>query len=173
MMRGTFANTRLGNKLVGEGQTGPWTIHHPTGDKLPVFDACMRYKDAGVATIVLAGKEYGSGSSRDWAAKGPFLQGIKVVVAESYERIHRSNLVGMGIVPLQFKDGESATTLGLTGKETFQFDIPADLKPGQDITVTADGKSFQTTLRIDTAVEVKFFEHGGILNYVLRGKLQA
>eukprot|EP00672_Neobodo_designis_P028023 CAMPEP_0174832676 /NCGR_PEP_ID=MMETSP1114-20130205/3795_1 /TAXON_ID=312471 /ORGANISM="Neobodo designis, Strain CCAP 1951/1" /LENGTH=895 /DNA_ID=CAMNT_0016066539 /DNA_START=36 /DNA_END=2723 /DNA_ORIENTATION=- len=173
MMRGTFANTRLGNKLVGEGQTGPWTIHHPTGDKLPVFDACMRYKEAGTPTIVLAGKEYGSGSSRDWAAKGPFLQGIKVVVAESYERIHRSNLVGMGIIPLQFKDGASAASLGLTGKETFQFDIPAELTPGQDITVTADGKSFTTTLRIDTAVEVKFFEHGGILNYVLRGKLQA
>ena len=173
MTRGTFANVRLGNKIVGEGQTGPYTIHHPTGEKLPIFDAAMKYKEAGIPTVVLAGKEYGSGSSRDWAAKGPYLQGIKCVIAESYERIHRSNLVGMGIMPLQFKDGESAATLGLKGTETFQFDIPAELTPGQDIVVTADGKQFKTTLRIDTAVEVKFFEHGGILNYVLRGKLQA
>ena len=173
MTRGTFANVRLGNKIVGEGQTGPYTIHHPTGEKLPIFDAAMKYKEAGIPTVVLAGKEYGSGSSRDWAAKGPYLQGIKSVIAESYERIHRSNLVGMGIMPLQFKDGESAASLGLKGTETFQFDIPAELTPGQDIVVTADGKKFTTTLRIDTAVEVKFFEHGGILNYVLRGKLQA
>jgi len=174
MERGTFANTRLGNKLVGDGQTGPVTIHHPSGEKLPIFDAAMKYKAAGIPTVVLAGKEYGSGSSRDWAAKGPFLQGIKVVIAESFERIHRSNLVGMGIVPLQFNAGESGPSLGLTGTERFSFDFSGDLVPGQKITVKCNnGKSFDTILRIDTAVELKFFAHGGILNYVLRGKLNA
>jgi aconitate hydratase len=171
MTRGTFANVRLGNKIVGEGQTGPYTIFFPTGEKLPIFDAAAKYQEVGTPTVVLAGKEYGSGSSRDWAAKGPYLQGIKVVVAESYERIHRSNLVGMGILPLQFKEGETPASLGLTGKETFNFKLPSELVPGQDIEVTADGKTFKTTLRIDTAVEVKFFEHGGILNFVLRSKL--
>eukprot|EP01084_Bolivina_argentea_P318992 553310_1 len=173
MVRGTFANVRLPNKLVGKGTTGPKTIHYPTGETMAIFDAAMKYKEAGTPTIILAGKEYGSGSSRDWAAKGPFLQGIKVVIAESYERIHRSNLVGMGLVPLQFKDGANADSLGLTGEETFDFDFSGDLKPGQDIVVKADGKEITCTLRIDTAVELKFFENGGILNYVLRNKATA
>jgi len=173
MVRGTFANVRLPNKLVGKGTTGPKTIHYPTGEVMPIFDAAMKYKEAGTPTIVLAGKEYGSGSSRDWAAKGPYLQGIKVVIAESFERIHRSNLVGMGIVPLQFKDGANADSLGLTGEETFDFDFSGDLKPGQDVTVKANGKDITCTLRIDTAVELKFFENGGILNYVLRNKATA
>lgn len=173
MVRGTFANTRLGNKIVGEGQTGPYTIHFPTGQKMAIFDAAMEYQKAGTPLVILAGKEYGSGSSRDWAAKGPYLQGVKCVIAESFERIHRSNLVGMGIVPLQFKAGETAQSLGLTGKETFNFDFSGDLKPGQDVTVqVSGGKTITCTLRIDTLVEVKFFENGGILNYVLREKLQ-
>ncbi|EPY23614.1 aconitate hydratase 1 [Strigomonas culicis] len=175
MVRGTFANTRLGNKLVGEGQTGPFTIYHPTGEKMYIFDAAMKYRQANVPTIILAGKEYGSGSSRDWAAKGPFLQGVKCVVAESFERIHRSNLVGMGIVPLQFKDGASPQSLGLTGKEKFSIDFgKGELRPRQDITVQCDnGKSFVATLRIDTEMEVKYVENGGILNYVLRSKIGA
>ncbi|GET87760.1 aconitase, putative [Leishmania tarentolae] len=173
MVRGTFANTRLGNRLVGEGQTGPYTLYHPTSEKMFIFDAAMKYKAAGVPTIILAGKEYGSGSSRDWAAKGPFLQGVKVVIAESFERIHRSNLVGMNVIPLQFKDGESANSLGLTGKERFSMDFSGELHPRQDIVVKCDnGKTFTTTLRIDTEVEVKYVENGGILNYVLRNKIQ-
>lgn len=173
MVRGTFANTRLGNRLVGDGQTGPYTLYHPTGEKMFIFDAAMKYKEAGVATVILAGKEYGSGSSRDWAAKGPFLQGVKAVIAESFERIHRSNLVGMGVIPLQFKDGENATSLGLTGKEHFSMSFSGELRPCQDIVVKCDnGKTFTTRLRIDTEVEVKYVENGGILNYVLRTKIQ-
>eukprot|EP00331_Platyophrya_macrostoma_P025047 CAMPEP_0176449456 /NCGR_PEP_ID=MMETSP0127-20121128/26478_1 /TAXON_ID=938130 /ORGANISM="Platyophrya macrostoma, Strain WH" /LENGTH=896 /DNA_ID=CAMNT_0017836777 /DNA_START=46 /DNA_END=2733 /DNA_ORIENTATION=+ len=173
MVRGTFANTRLGNKIVGEGQTGPYTIHFPTGKKLSIFDAAMEYQKAGTPLVILAGKEYGSGSSRDWAAKGPYLQGVKVVIAESFERIHRSNLVGMGIVPLQFKAGENVHSLGLTGKETFNFNFSGELKPGQEVSVDiGGGKKITCILRIDTLVEVKFFENGGILNYVLREKLQ-
>ncbi|KAK7198558.1 aconitase [Novymonas esmeraldas] len=173
MVRGTFANTRLGNRLVGEGQTGPYTVYHPTNEKMFIFDAAMKYKAAGVPTVILAGKEYGSGSSRDWAAKGPFLQGVKAVIAESFERIHRSNLVGMGIIPLQFKDGENATSLGLTGKEHFSMDFSGELRPRQDITVRCDnGKTFTAMLRIDTEMEVKYVENGGILNYVLRTKIE-
>ncbi|KAL7705783.1 aconitase [Lotmaria passim] len=173
MVRGTFANTRLGNRLVGEGQTGPYTIYHPTGEKMFIFDAAMKYKADNVPTVILAGKEYGSGSSRDWAAKGPFLQGVKAVVAESFERIHRSNLVGMGIVPLQFKDGQNVQSLGLTGKEKFSMDFSGDLRPHQDIVVKCDnGKSFTAMLRIDTEMEVKYVENGGILNYVLRTKIE-
>ncbi|CCW69174.1 unnamed protein product [Phytomonas sp. Hart1] len=172
MMRGTFANTRIGNKLVGEGQTGPYTIYHPTGEKMFIFDAAMKYSAEGVGTVILAGKEYGSGSSRDWAAKGPFLQGVKAVITESFERIHRSNLVGMGIIPLQFKPGENVQSLGLTGKERFDIELPKDLKPLQDIAVYYDdGKSFQAIVRIDTEVEVHYIKHGGILNYVLRSKI--
>jgi aconitate hydratase len=169
MVRGTFANTRLSNRIVGEGTTGPVTIHFPSGQKLSVYDAAVEYAKTQTPLVILAGKEYGSGSSRDWAAKGTALQGVRVVVAESFERIHRSNLVGMGVVPLQFKAGDTAASLGLTGKETFSFDFSGDLKPGQDVKVTlGDGRSFAAQLRIDTAVELKFFEHGGILNYVLR-----
>lgn len=173
MVRGTFANTRLGNKLVGEGQTGPVTIHLPTGEKMPIFDAAMKYKEEKIPVIILAGKEYGSGSSRDWAAKGPYLQGVKVVIAESFERIHRSNLVGMGIVPLMFKDGQSAQSLGLTGTERFNFDFSGDLAPGQDIEVVTDcGKKFTCKLRIDTNVELKIFRNGGILPFVIREKIK-
>ncbi|KAL5577754.1 hypothetical protein UlMin_019453 [Ulmus minor] len=171
MARGTFANIRIVNKLLN-GEVGPKTIHIPTGEKLSVFDAAMRYKDAGQDTIVLAGAEYGSGSSRDWAAKGPKLLGVKAVIAKSFERIHRSNLVGMGIIPLCFKPGEDAETLGLTGRERYTIDLPtkiSDIRPGQDVIVTTDnGKSFACVVRFDTEVELAYFEHGGILQYVIR-----
>lgn len=133
MARGTFANIRIVNKLAST--TGPRTLHIPSGEELDVFDCAERYRDEGVPLIVIAGKEYGSGSSRDWAAKGPYLLGIKAVIAESYERIHRSNLVGMGIAPLQFLPGQSADTFGLTGTETFDILIPDDCKPGATISV--------------------------------------
>ncbi|KAK9268939.1 hypothetical protein L1049_000705 [Liquidambar formosana] len=171
MARGTFANIRIVNKLL-KGEVGPKTVHIPTGEKLYVFDAAMRYKAAGHDTIVLAGAEYGSGSSRDWAAKGPMLQGVRAVIAKSFERIHRSNLVGMGIIPLCFKAGEDADTLGLTGHERYTIDLPtkvSDIRPGQDVTVTTDtGKSFTCTARFDTEVELAYFDHGGILPYVIR-----
>ncbi|MCD7470303.1 hypothetical protein HAX54_010037 [Datura stramonium] len=171
MARGTFANIRIVNKLLN-GEVGPKTIHIPTGEKLYVYDAAMRYKSEGHDTIVLAGAEYGSGSSRDWAAKGPMLLGVKAVIAKSFERIHRSNLVGMGLIPLSFKPGEDAETLGLTGHERYTIDLPqkiSDIRPGQDVTVTTDsGKSFTCTLRFDTEVELVYFEHGGILPYVIR-----
>ncbi|GMI83441.1 aconitase 3 [Hibiscus trionum] len=175
MARGTFANIRLVNKLLN-GEVGPKTIHVPTGEKLYVFDAAMRYKDAGYDTIVLAGAEYGSGSSRDWAAKGPMLLGVKAVIAKSFERIHRSNLVGMGIVPLCFKSGEDADTLGLTGHERYTIDLPSkitDIRPGQDVTVKTDnGKSFTCTVRFDTEVELAYFNNGGILPYVIRNLIK-
>ncbi|XP_062106113.1 aconitate hydratase, cytoplasmic [Humulus lupulus] len=171
MARGTFANIRLVNKLLN-GEVGPKTVHVPTGEKLFVFDAAMRYKSAGQDTIVLAGAEYGSGSSRDWAAKGPMLLGVKAVIAKSFERIHRSNLVGMGIIPLCFKSGEDAETLGLTGHERYTIDLPSnisEIRPGQDVTVTTDtGKSFICKARFDTEVELAYFNHGGILPYVIR-----
>ncbi|KAJ0103108.1 hypothetical protein Patl1_04180 [Pistacia atlantica] len=155
MTRGTFANIRIINKLLN-GEVGPKTIHIPTGEKLHVFDVAMRYKSAGQDTIVLAGAEYGSGSSRDWAAKGPKLLGVKAVIAKSFERIHRSNLVGMGIIPLCFKPGEDAETLGLTGHERYTIDLPtkvSEIRPGQDVTVTTDtGKSFTCIVRFDTEV---------------------
>lgn len=133
MARGTFANIRIVNKLAS--MAGPRTRYIPSGEELDVFDCAERYRDEGTPTIIIAGKEYGSGSSRDWAAKGPYLLGIKAVIAESYERIHRSNLVGMGIAPLQFMPGENSDTLGLTGAETFDILIPDDCKPGAKITV--------------------------------------
>ncbi|GMI63755.1 aconitase 3 [Hibiscus trionum] len=171
MTRGTFANIRIVNKLL-KGEVGPRTIHVPTGEKLYVYDAAMRYKAAGQDTIVLAGAEYGSGSSRDWAAKGPMLLGVKAVIAKSFERIHRSNLVGMGIIPLCFKPGEDADTLGLTGHERYSIDLPnkiSEIRPGQDVTVTTDsGKSFTCTVRFDTEVELAYFDHGGILPFVIR-----
>ncbi|KAK4355242.1 hypothetical protein RND71_024213 [Anisodus tanguticus] len=170
MSRGTFANIRIVNKLLN-GEVGPKTIHIPTGEKLYVYDAAMKYKSEGHDTIVLAGAEYGSGSSRDWAAKGPMLLGVKAVIAKSFERIHRSNLVGMGIIPLCFKPGEDAETLGLTGHERYTIDLPlriSDIRPGEDVTVTSDSaKSFTCTLRFDTEVELAYFEHGGILQYVI------
>ncbi|KAL9659310.1 hypothetical protein QQ045_024115 [Rhodiola kirilowii] len=171
MARGTFANIRLVNKLLN-GEVGPNTVHIPSGEKLSVFDAAMKYKTEGHDTIILAGAEYGSGSSRDWAAKGPMLQGVKAVIAKSFERIHRSNLVGMGIVPLCFKAGEDADSLGLTGHERYTVHLPAtisDIRPGQNVTVTTDnGKSFTCTVRFDTEVELAYFNHGGILPYVIR-----
>merc|ERR1711865_452119 len=148
MARGTFANVRLINKMVP--QTGPTTMHIPSGQEMAIFDAANEYKSAGIDTIILAGKEYGSGSSRDWAAKGPYLQGVKAVIAQSYERIHRSNLLGMEILPLQFADGEGSDSLGISGKETFTFDFGGDnLTVGQEVTVTvSSGKSFKTKCRL-------------------------
>ena len=173
MMRGTFANTRIKNQMV-PGIEGGVTAYLPGGDVMPIYDAAMKYQAAGVPLVVMAGKEYGSGSSRDWAAKGTMLLGVKAVVAESYERIHRSNLVNMGVLPLQFKEGQNATTVGLSGRETFAFaGAGAALKPRAEVTVIAtadDGatKTFTTIARIDTPEELVAFQHGGILPYVLR-----
>jgi aconitate hydratase len=170
MARGTFANIRIVNKLLG-GKIGPQTVHVPSGEVMDVFDAAQKYMADGVQTIILAGKEYGSGSSRDWAAKGPKLLGVSAVIAESYERIHRSNLVGMGVLPLEFKAGQNAESLGLTGKELFSIDIKhGDLHVGQTLTVNvvSEGKSFDATTRLDTAVELEYFKNGGSLQYVLR-----
>ncbi|XVE50658.1 hypothetical protein DITRI_Ditri01bG0180900 [Diplodiscus trichospermus] len=171
MTRGTFANIRLVNKLLKE-EVGPKTIHIPTGDKLTVYDAAMRYKAADQDTVILAGADYGSGSSRDWAAKGPMLLGVKAVIAKSFERIHRSNLVGMGIIPLCFKPEEDADTLGLTGHECYTINLPRkirEMRPCQDVAVTTDtGKSFTCTARFDTKVELEYFNHGGILPFVIR-----
>ncbi|EGG24876.1 putative iron regulatory protein [Cavenderia fasciculata] len=167
MVRGTFANTRLVNKLAPA--VGPQTTHIPSNEVMFVSDAAERYIAEGSQLIILAGADYGSGSSRDWAAKGPYLQGIKCVIAVSFERIHRSNLVGMGIIPLQFVQGQSADTLNLTGKEKFNIALGTQIKTGQTVTVTTDtGKSFETTLRFDTPIEIEYYKHGGILPYVLR-----
>jgi len=171
MMRGTFANIRLRNRLA-PGTEGGVTNHQPSGEQMSIYDAAMRYKNEGVASIILAGKEYGSGSSRDWAAKGPRLQGVQAVIAETYERIHRSNLVGMGILPLQFKRGESAEALGLTGQESYDFAGIGD-GSGKELSVIVtaeDGsiKTFTADVRIDTPKEVEYYQHGGILHYVLR-----
>jgi aconitate hydratase len=167
MGRGTFANIRLVNKFVDK--PGPRTRHFPSGEEMSVFDCASRYKSEGRPVIILAGKEYGSGSSRDWAAKGPWMLGVKAVLAESYERIHRSNLIGMGIIPLQFCDGETASSLGLTGKESFTIEVPEDLHAGHILTVTlSDGQSFKTLARFDTDVEVLYFRNGGILNFMIR-----
>lgn len=171
MARGTFANIRIVNKLVNV--TGPKTLHIPSGDTMDVFDCSERYKAEGVATILLVGKEYGSGSSRDWAAKGPSLLGIRAVIAESFERIHRSNLVGMGIVPLQFLDGQNADTLGLTGLEAYTIDVPETMEPGQLVNVHVDtGISFKVVTRFDTEVDLTYYRHGGILNYMIRKMLK-
>jgi aconitate hydratase len=181
LVRGTFANIRLRN-LLGAPRREPlkeggFTRHLPDGEELAIYDAAMRYEAEGVPLVVLGGKEYGSGSSRDWAAKGSRLLGVRAVIAESFERIHRSNLVGMGVLPLQFSDGESVASLGLTGEEIFTIEgFAAQLAAGelpQQATVTADGRSFQTSVRIDTPMEVEYFRHGGILPYVLRQLLGA
>ena len=177
MMRGTFANVRLRN-LLAPGTEGGWTLHLPDRDLLSIYDASVRYRAEGVPLIVLAGREYGTGSSRDWAAKGPALLGVKAVIAVTYERIHRSNLVGMGVLPLQFRDGEDCETLGLSGRERFRI---AGLGDGSAKTVRveaapADGGqpiSFEARVRIDTPKEVEYYRHGGILQYVLRQMLQA
>jgi aconitate hydratase len=177
MVRGTFANVRLRNRLA-PGAEGGVTRHLPSGDVMSIFDASLRYARDGVPLIVIAGREYGSGSSRDWAAKGPLLLGVRAVLAASYERIHRSNLVGMGILPLEFKPGETPATLGLTGEEVFAIEgvaavLAGGLASGRDVTVKAKGadgsvKTFAATLRIDTPQEVRYYQHGGILPYVLR-----
>ncbi|XP_077106186.1 cytoplasmic aconitate hydratase isoform X2 [Ranitomeya variabilis] len=169
MARGTFANIRLFNKFINK--QAPLTIHFPSNETVDIFDAAERYMQAGQNLIILTGKEYGSGSSRDWAAKGPFLQGIKAVLAESYERIHRSNLVGMGIVPLQYLPGENAEALGLTGQERYTILIPEekDLRPGMTVEIKLDtGKTFEAIMRFDTDVELTYYRNGGILNYMIR-----
>ncbi|KAI1712710.1 aconitase family (aconitate hydratase) domain-containing protein [Ditylenchus destructor] len=167
MARGTFANIRLVNKLASK--VGPQTVHIPSKTELSVYDVAMKYKNDGANVIILAGKEYGSGSSRDWAAKGPLLLGVKAVIAESFERIHRSNLIGMGIIPLQYQNGENTTTLGLTGHEQFTIEVPEIMKPGDiyDVKVN-DGKQFQVLSRFDTEVELTYYRNGGILPYMIR-----
>jgi aconitate hydratase len=178
MMRGTFANIRLKNMLA-PGTEGGVTVHLPDKKPMSIYDAAMQYQKEGIPLIVVAGKEYGSGSSRDWAAKGPRLLGVKAVIAESYERIHRSNLIGMGIVPLQFKPGENLTTHNLTGFEIFEIvGISAGLKLRQTLTVRAtrdDGEvqEFTVICRIDTPAELEYYRHGGILEFVLRQLLQS
>jgi aconitate hydratase len=175
MVRGTFANIRLRN-LLAPGTEGGWTQHQPSGDTLTIFDAAVRYAQEKTPLVVLAGKEYGSGSSRDWAAKGPLLLGVRAVIAESYERIHRSNLVGMGILPLQYLEGQTAESLGLTGKETYSIEGVASLAPRTRMRVRAKAengqeKTFEALVRVDTPEEVSYYRHGGILLYVLRQML--
>lgn len=176
MMRGTFANVRIRNLMV-PGSEGSVTLYYNDGDRdgkeMSIFDAAMQYIQDGIPTIVFAGKEYGAGSSRDWAAKGPQLLGVKAVIAESYERIHRSNLIGMGVLPLQFKEGDSMASLGIQGDERFDILGLGDLQPQQEITLvihSQDGSRREVRLRsrIDTAIEVDYYRHGGILQYVLR-----
>jgi aconitate hydratase len=173
MIRGTFANIRLRN-LLTPGKEGNWTLYLPTGEEMSIYDAAERYRLDGTPLIVIAGKEYGTGSSRDWAAKGTLLLGVKAVIAESFERIHRSNLVGMGVLPLQFIPGESAATLGLSGRETFAIYGVADgLTPKKRLQMTAtrgDGSTlvFQVIARVDSPVEIDYYRNGGIFQTVLR-----
>jgi aconitate hydratase len=176
MMRGTFANIRLRNQLA-PGTEGSWTLHLPDGEKMFIYDASVKYREEGVPLLVIAGKEYGSGSSRDWAAKGTRLLGVRAVLAESYERIHRSNLVGMGVLPLEFKPGENRESLGLTGHEVFDVEGVAALAPRKEAMVHAKGadgkvKTFTARMRVDTPEEVSYYRHGGILQYVLRQMLE-
>ena len=175
-MRGTFANIRLRNQLA-PGTEGSWTLHFPAGEKMFIYDAAVKYREEGIPLLVLAGKEYGSGSSRDWAAKGTRLLGVRAVIAESYERIHRSNLVGMGVLPLEFKPGENRETLGLSGQEVFDIEGVASLAPKKVVHVHAkapDGNvtNFTAIVRIDTPEEVLYYQHGGILQYVMRQMLE-
>jgi aconitate hydratase len=178
MTRGTFANVRIKNLMV-PGVEGGVTKYQPGGETMAIYDASIQYQAAGVPLIIFAGQEYGTGSSRDWAAKGTRLLGVKAVVAQSFERIHRSNLCGMGVLPLQFPEGMSAQTLKLDGTETFDvLGLGDDIKPMSDVTLVihrADGSSEKVTVRsrIDTAIEVDYFRHGGILPYVLRQLLGA
>jgi aconitate hydratase len=176
MVRGTFANVRLRN-LLAPGTEGGVTRHLSSGDVMSIFDAAMRYAKEGVPLVILAGKEYGSGSSRDWAAKGPKLLGVRAVIAESFERIHRSNLVGMGILPLELLPGQTAVSLGLTGEELFSIRNLVDAIGTRGATVRAESangvvREFLTTLRIDTPQEREYYRHGGILPYVLRQLLK-
>ncbi|MCD6162494.1 MAG: aconitate hydratase AcnA [candidate division Zixibacteria bacterium] len=176
MVRGTFANVRLKNMLA-PGTEGGWTTHIPSGKVVFIYDASEQYKNAGISSVALGGADYGMGSSRDWAAKGTYLLGIKAVIAESFERIHRSNLVGMGVLPLQFEEGKNIQNLGLTGKESFSINIDDNLKPSQKVQVTAvrdDGSEvcFNTVCRIDTPIEIEYYRNGGILHTVLRNFLK-
>jgi aconitate hydratase len=176
MMRGTFANIRLRNQLA-PGTEGSWTLHLPEGEKLFIYDAAVKYREEGIPLMVIAGKEYGSGSSRDWAAKGARLLGVRAVIAESYERIHRSNLVGMGVLPLEFRAGDTRESLGLTGHEVFSIDGVSTLTPRKQVTVRAKlaggtEKAFTAIVRVDTPEEVAYYKHGGILQYVLRQMLE-
>jgi aconitate hydratase len=177
MVRGTFANIRLKNGLV-PGVEGGVTVHLPDGKQMSIYDAAMQYMKAGVPSIILAGAEYGTGSSRDWAAKGPRLLGVRAVIAKSFERIHRSNLIGMGILPVEFEEGQDAKSLGLTGRERYDFaGVTEGLQPGRALQVTAtddSGKAvrFQVRCRLDTPNEVDYYRHGGILVYVLRQLLK-
>lgn len=176
MMRGTFANIRIKNQIA-PGTEGGFTTYWPNGEVMAIYDACMKYKETGTGLVVLAGKDYGMGSSRDWAAKGTTLLGIKTVIAESFERIHRSNLVLMGVLPLQYKDGDTASTLGLTGKEEISVKVTNDIKPRDHVKVTAlnketgETKEFEVLARFDSDIEVDYYRHGGILPMVLRAKL--
>ena len=182
-MRGTFANVRIKNLMLppkkdGTRIEGGFTLAQPSGKQVAIYDAAMAYQKAGTPTVVFGGEEYGTGSSRDWAAKGTQLLGVRAVIAKSFERIHRSNLVGMGVLPLQFKGNDSVDKLGITGEETFSIVGLDNLKPQQDIklVITAkNGKKKEVKLlsRIDTAIEVDYFKHGGILPYVLRELLDA
>jgi len=184
MMRGTFANVRIKNLMIpakadGSRVEGGITIHQPSGEQMAIYDAAMRYVADGVPTVVFGGEEYGTGSSRDWAAKGTQLLGVKAVIARSFERIHRSNLIGMGVLPLQFKGTDSAKSLGITGAESFDIEgLDGEIRPQQDLTLVvraADGseKRVAVLLRIDTAIEVDYFRHGGILPFVLRQLMAA
>jgi len=174
MIRGTFANIRLRNQLL-DGVEGGFTKNLLTGEQTTIYEASQAYQEAGIPLVVLAGKEYGSGSSRDWAAKGTALLGVKAVVAESYERIHRSNLIGMGVVPLQFPAGQSAESLGLTGEETFEITGLEELNTGttpRTVKVKAGDVEFDAVVRIDTPGEADYYRNGGIMQYVLRNLLK-
>jgi aconitate hydratase len=183
MMRGTFANVRIKNLMMaaradGSREEGGVTLFQPSGEKMPIYDAAMRYVAAGTPTIVFGGEEYGTGSSRDWAAKGTQLLGVKAVVAKSFERIHRSNLVGMGVLPLQFKGADSVESLRIRGDETFDVVVPRDIRPQQDLTLRITRKDGSTAdvavlCRIDTPIEVDYYRHGGILPFVLRELIAA
>ena len=184
MMRGTFANVRIKNLMIpakpdGSRIEGGLTVHQPTGNEMSIYDAAMQYVNDGVPTMVFAGEEYGTGSSRDWAAKGTQLLGVKAVIARSFERIHRSNLVGMGVLPLQFLGNDSVTSLNITGNETFDLlGIENDIKPQQQVTLVikranGDTQKVKVLLRIDTPIEVDYYRHGGILPFVLRQLLAA
>jgi aconitate hydratase len=177
MVRGTFANVRLKNLLL-PGTEGGDTVHFPDGARMSIYDAAMRYRAEGVPLVVIAGKEYGSGSSRDWAAKGTLLLGVRATLAESYERIHRSNLVGMGVLPLEFRKGQSAASLGLAGQEVFDVSGLSDsIRPRAEVTVSAVGpggarREFKAIARLDSPVEVNYYRNGGILPTVLRSLLK-